>query len=205
MEFFAKNSVQLIFYMKSGVDHTIPTVRMKERTNFNLLDILRILGGLILLNAFLSWHFTSTKTWGYDGKWVNPRYLKHICSFKSYHFTLEELSLFDGSDPNLPIYLAINGSVFDVTASPQIYGPKGSYSFFSGKDAARAFVTGCFKKEDEFTYDLRNLDSTEAEADIKSWQNFFLSSGRYFYVGTVEHPPLVGEPPALCSGKKFPH
>lgn len=178
---------------------------MNERTRFNLLDILRILSGVLLLNAFFSWYFTSTGTWGYEGKWVSTRYLRHVLFGRTTHLTMEELSKFDGSNPALPIYLAVNGSVYDVSASPQIYGKDGPYHFFSGRDAARAFVTGCFHKEDEFTYDLRGIDPREAETDVKSWQNFFVNHGKYFYVGTVDHPLLTGDPPKPCKGAKFPH
>lgn len=177
---------------------------MNERTRFSILDILRILGGVLLLNSVLSWYFTSSGTWGYRGKWIDPRYLRHVFFGRTCHFTLKELSGYDGSNPALPIYLAVNGSVYDVSASPQIYGIGGPYHCFSGRDGARAFVTGCFHKEDEFTYDLRGIDSSEAEADIKSWQKFFASHGKYFYVGTVDHPLLTGDPPKPCKGAKFP-
>lgn len=172
---------------------------------FGVLDILRVFGGLLLLNALLSWHFTSTSTWGYDGKWLSPRYLSYLIFGQTHRFTMEELHKYNGSDASLPIYVAVNGSVYDVTASPKIYGPKGPYSFFSGNDAARAFVTGCFQKEDEFTYDLRGIDPDEAERDILSWQNFFENHKKYFFVGTVEHPPLTGEPPKPCRAAKYPH
>lgn len=198
-------------YFTTGFDNFTPDHRKKlcntmdNRNKFGLLDILRIVSGLLLINALLSWHFTSTSTWGYDGKYVNLRYLNHLVRSKPVNFTMEELAKYDGTDRALPIYLAINGSVYDVSASPQIYGPQGPYRFFSGRDAARAFVTGCFHKKDEFTYDLRGLNSLEAEKDLRAWQDFFANSGKYFFVGTVEHPPLTEDPPELCSGAKYPH
>ena len=36
------------------------------------------------------------------------------------------------------------------------YGPGGSYHFFAGRDAARAFVTGCFQEDQ--TPDLRGVE-----------------------------------------------
>lgn len=116
---------------------------------------------------------------------------------------LDQLAIYNGLDPNLPIYIAINGSIYDVTASPHMYGPKGPYRFFSGRDAARAFVTGCFNKEDEFTYDLRGLDEDEAKHDIASWQEYF-DKGKYWKVGRVQLVPLAGEPPAPCRHIKYP-
>jgi predicted heme/steroid binding protein len=81
-----------------------------------------------------------------------------------------QLSLYDGTNPDLPIYVAINGSVYDVSANPSMYGPGGGYHFFSGRDAARAFVSGCFGQD--LTWDLRGLEemyitAPEDDADAK--------------------------------------
>lgn len=189
--------------------HLMTTTSMDKtedaRDSFTLVDILRFISGLLLLNAFASWWFTSSSTWGYNGKWINPRYLSHIVTGNMVNLTLDELASYKGEDPNLPIYIAINGSVYDVTCAPEIYGPKGPYRFFSGRDSARAFVTGCFQNPEEFTYDLRGLDLEEAATDIRNWQRYFEKSSRYWYVGSVEHEPLAGEPPAPCKHNKYPN
>lgn len=44
----------------------------------------------------------------------------------------------DRGDP----WLALLGHVFDVSSAPEFYGADGSYKFFSGRDASRAFSTG---------------------------------------------------------------
>lgn len=75
--------------------------------------------------------------------------------------------------PGLPIYIAINGSVFDVSASPQTYGPGGGYGFFSGKDAARAFVSGCFRED--LTWDLRGLEEMYITGDVRKLDDKELS------------------------------
>jgi predicted heme/steroid binding protein len=75
--------------------------------------------------------------------------------------TKEELKQYDGKNEGLPVYLAIKGKVsmkihlinscvceiFDVTAGKKHYGPEGGYGYFSGKDASRAFVSGCFNDD----------------------------------------------------------
>lgn len=52
--------------------------------------------------------------------------------------------------------MAVNGTVFDVSANKLTYGPGGSYHFFAGRDATRAYVTGCFL--DDLTPDLRGVE-----------------------------------------------
>ena len=63
---------------------------------------------------------------------------------------------YDGTNPDLPIYVAVNGSIFDVSVSAHTYGPGGSYHFFAGHDATRAYVTGCFSED--ITPDLRGVE-----------------------------------------------
>lgn len=43
------------------------------------------------------------------------------------------------------------------------YGPGGSYHFFAGRDAARAFVTGCF--DEDLTPDLRGVEEMYVPVD----------------------------------------
>ncbi|CAL4913161.1 unnamed protein product [Urochloa decumbens] len=47
-------------------------------------------------------------------------------------WTVEELSVYNGTDEGLPILLGILGSVFDVTKGMSHYGPGGGYHHFAG-------------------------------------------------------------------------
>jgi len=47
-------------------------------------------------------------------------------------FSQKALMMYDGLDYSKRIYLAILGSVYDVSSGRKHYGPDGSYSFFSG-------------------------------------------------------------------------
>eukprot|EP01136_Pigoraptor_vietnamica_P002438 Opistho-1_new@30416 len=97
--------------------------------------------------------------------------------------TLEELARHDGSDPDTPIYLAIMGRVYDVTAGRSIYGVGGSYHKFAGKDASRAFTTGNFK--DDLKPDLDDLTEKQV-AEVRKWVDFYETSNKYFFVGYVK-------------------
>lgn len=148
----------------------------------------------------------------------------------SLHLTPAQLSLYNGTDPSLPIYLAVNGSIFDVSANRPIYGPGGSYNFFAGRDATRAFVTGCFKEDltpdldgvEEMFLPVEDVDEriTSAERQLRRerelrlareqivktvsrWQGFFRNHKKYFQVGAVENDGVVDPDKGkrvLCEG-----
>ena len=107
-------------------------------------------------------------------------------------FTLEELSLYNGSDVKLPIYLSIMGKVYDVTAGRRHYGPEGGYPNFAGRDATRSFITGCFTTH--LTHDLRGLTDDEIKG-LDGWIDTYANSKTYFYVGTVELPEIDPDSP----------
>ncbi|KZF24019.1 cytochrome b5 [Xylona heveae TC161] len=127
------------------------------------IDILRSLAGLVLLGGILSYFITSSSfSWGWRPAWTRTGPLKTML-FGPISLTPVELSLYNGTDPALPIYVAVNGSIYDVSASPRLYGPGGSYSFFAGRDAARAFVTGCF--QEDLNADLRGVEEMFVPVD----------------------------------------
>jgi predicted heme/steroid binding protein len=49
----------------------------------------------------------------------------------------KDLLQYDGSDPSKPIYVAIKGRVFDVSAKKEMYGKGAGYNIFAGKDASK--------------------------------------------------------------------
>lgn len=52
-------------------------------------------------------------------------------------FSLEQLTKFDGTDPNLPIYIGLNGYVYDVTSGKKFYQTGGTYHYLAGKDSSQ--------------------------------------------------------------------
>jgi predicted heme/steroid binding protein len=177
------------------------------------LDILRIIVTLLVASTAFSYYLTDTLTWGYQ---PNLRKLQQQYLKGEVILTPAELALHNGTDPSLPIYIAINNTVFDVTAGKHTYGPGGSYSVFAGKHATRAFVTGCFAED--ATNDMRGVemmhipveddpdevissghkkvrmekDRREAKKkmlkEVEKWDKFYRESKKYFVVGR-----LVGE------------
>lgn len=52
-------------------------------------------------------------------------------------FTTDSLAPFNGEDASLPIYVAFDGNVYDVTAGKKFYGPDGHYHFLAGTDGTK--------------------------------------------------------------------
>ncbi|KAL3830376.1 hypothetical protein ACJIZ3_019178 [Penstemon smallii] len=96
-------------------------------------------------------------------------------------FTVDELAPYNGTDPRLPIFLAILGSVFDVSKGKSHYGAGGGYNHFSGRDASRAFVSGNFTGEG-LTDNLHGLSSPEVKS-IVEWRDFYFKT--YIFVGKL--------------------
>lgn len=85
-----------------------------------------------------------------------------------------------------------SGEVFDVTKGRGWYGKGGSYHHFSGKDAARAYVTGCF--QDHLTHDLRGLNENELKG-VAHWKKFYENHHTYHKIGRVIHDPIPQDAP----------
>lgn len=51
-------------------------------------------------------------------------------------FAENELIKYNGTNPDLPIYLAMDGYVYDVTSGKEFYEPGGSYHDLAGKDSS---------------------------------------------------------------------
>ena len=210
------------------VPDTIPD-ELEDQTSriISPLDIVRIIITLIGVSCALSYYLTSGASlyWNYDPWFTRPAELAQWWK-GPLQLTPAELSVFDGSDPNKPIYLAINGKIFDVSAGRHTYGPGGSYEVFAGRDATRAFVTGCFLEDR--TGDMRGAEEIyipiddpdevitsaqrkiraerdrrkakeKVQQEVQKWESFYQNSKKYFLVGElVGVPEYTGEPPKLC-------
>ncbi len=97
-------------------------------------------------------------------------------------FTKAELKEYDGSDPEKGPYLGFMGEVFDVSKGKAHYGLGGGYSFFSGIDGSRAFVTGKFNEEG-LIEDIEGL-SNQDYLGLQEWTEFYHKD--YVYVGKLE-------------------
>jgi len=193
-----------------------------ESYTSHVVDVFRLLTFLILAYIGLSYLVSYGETYSL-GLPNAPKYFKVNWWKKQLrgpiYLTPEELATYDGTDASKPIYLAINGTIYDVSANARTYGPGGSYHYFAGCDAARAYVTGCFAEdrtadmrgvkemylplEDPTGVDrhwsaaelaaLRKQERAAAEKKVHDglahWVNFFKNNAKYDFVGYVKRPP----------------
>ncbi|KAF8063368.1 cytochrome b5-like heme/steroid binding domain-containing protein [Lyophyllum atratum] len=101
-------------------------------------------------------------------------------------FTPITLEPFSGKDGGR-ILLAINGTVFDVTAGRNFYGPNGMYGNFAGRDASRGMAKQSFDIEmltpvDEPLDTLEDLKPDEID-NMKGWIEHF--SNKYIVCGKL--------------------
>ncbi|KAJ5779981.1 Cytochrome b5 [Penicillium paradoxum] len=201
-----------------------------EDHGIGILDIIRVVVVLIVASCGLSYYMTSSESvlWGYRPWYTRWPVVKQWVQ-GPVALTPSQLSLYNGTDTSLPVYLAVNGTIYDVSANRMIYGPGGSYNFFAGRDATRAFVTGCFKED--LTSDMRGVETmfmpvedvenetitssqkkirrekelraarAKVEGTVRRWGGFFANHQKYFEAGkVVVEDGVTGEAWPLCEG-----
>ena len=79
------------------------------------------------------------------------------------------------------IYLGFLGNVYDVSKGDKYYAPGGSYNFFAGKDATRAFATGDF--ENDLNDNVEDFNGQQAKG-ILDWKTTY--DTQYIWLGKLE-------------------
>lgn len=94
--------------------------------------------------------------------------------------TREELASFRGQD-GAPLYLSIQGRIYDVSANEKFYGENGNYHLFTGTDATRAFATACLLPEcvESSTEGLSDAEMKE----IQRWIELYETHDKYSFIG----------------------
>lgn len=80
------------------------------------------------------------------------------------NFTKEQLAYFDGkkdekTEEDKPLYLSLEGTVFDVSKGKDFYGPGGPYELFAGHECGVAMA--------KFSFETALLDDVKGCADLK--------------------------------------
>ncbi|PPR02474.1 hypothetical protein CVT24_002023 [Panaeolus cyanescens] len=167
-----------------------------EPVEIGLFGLLKFFFILFVCIALAGKFFTGSYTWDYQTRLLQ---LKTFIPQNQRLFSESLLAKYNGEDGR-PLYLAIDGDVYDVSKG-KAYQPGGSYHHFVGTDAARAFGTGCFQTHR--THDLRGMSDREL-AGLAHWKQFYANHKDYVKVGRVNHPPInpATPIPEHCDPKK---
>ncbi|XP_041977157.1 neuferricin homolog isoform X2 [Aricia agestis] len=92
-----------------------------------------------------------------------------------------ELLNYNGKDLD-QLYLAVLGSIFDVTAGKRHYGEGESYHYFVGKDGSRALITGNFRDESADKDHVLDL-TCDNILNLLKWRRTFRE--KYIYIGVL--------------------
>ena len=106
----------------------------------------------------------------------------------------ERLSAFDGrpgaDGAAVPLYMALRGTVLDVSKGASFYGPGGPYEVLGGKDASRALAVMDMKGKAAWARDcaIRRIDDLSAE-ELKILDDWAKKlSAKYPTVGKIVEP-----------------
>lgn len=172
-------------HKKTDEEQEVSAGQDEVPANFSILDVLRILVGLLMLYS-LCCKFLSGN-WFYFGSARKvsstpadllkiPEYWSQLKPGQdSIAFSLEELSQYSGDSNADRILLSVKGHVFDVTRGSRFYGKWGAYKKFTGTDCSKSFsypqwdMSALTKK---CSSDLSDSSSTEL-ARVDSWLKFF--------------------------------
>eukprot|EP01135_Chromosphaera_perkinsii_P006608 Nk52_evm10s554 gene=Nk52_evmTU10s554 len=127
-------------------------------------------GALGVLGSSLALGYLSTKAFDSEGSQTSKKI-----------FTKEELAKYNGEDESLPIYVAVKGVVYDVSAKREMYGPDCGYNVFAGKDAS--YGLGCSSLKPEDAHNDTSKHTEKQSKVLNDWASFFQK--RYEVVGFV--------------------
>merc|ERR1711991_497325 len=94
-----------------------------------------------------------------------------------------ELAKHDGADSSLPVYVAVRGTIYDVTSRRDMYGIKGQgYNCLAGRDASRALAKHSLDEKTCKNPRIDDLSPGELDA-LDAWEASY--SQKYQVVGYV--------------------
>ena len=113
--------------------------------------------------------------------------------------TAEELAEYDGrpigddaDGERRPLFLAVLGRIYDVSAGKAFYGPGRTYHKLVGRDASRAFCTGCL--DDACLIPSLDGLSEAQRAEAYKWAELYEHHDKYKLVGSLRvAAPVEGE------------
>lgn len=101
-------------------------------------------------------------------------------------WTLSELSAHDGTNPQKPLLVAVDGLIYNVESARRLYGPGAEYAGFAGRDATRLLARGVVSEDESSSAVPLNLAQRTA---LRAWVASFRA--KYEVVGVLRLPAEV--------------
>lgn len=124
------------------------------------------------------------------------------------NFTQSQLSYFNGKDDEntkeaKPIYLSLNGTVFDVSKGRDFYGPDGPYALFAGHECGVALAKMSF--DTEFLDDMDGCSTLNfgEKDELENWMTKFEHYRNYPIKGRLIPDDKMPDPTRIVSMKEL--
>jgi len=120
------------------------------------------------------------------------------------NFTAKQLRFFDGTtEPNStdpkPVYLSLNGTVFDVSTGRGFYGPGGPYEMFAGRECGVALAKMSFNTEYlDNVHACKTLNHGE-KMELENWIQKFTHYKCYPIMGRLVPKEDMPDPNRILS------
>nr|XP_032818651.1 neudesin [Petromyzon marinus]APA19933.1 neudesin [Petromyzon marinus] len=105
-------------------------------------------------------------------------------------FTDADIAEYNGDDPEKPIYMAVNGVVFDVSTGKGYYGKGASYNALAGRDSTRAVAKMSLAPEDLIS-DTSGLTQDQLESLERVFSGVY--KAKYPIVGYMAYRLLLAD------------
>lgn len=106
-------------------------------------------------------------------------------------FTIDQLRDYDGTNGK-PIYIGLDGDVYDVSGAPEYYGVGAAYHCFAGRNATRAMAKFSFEETELSNNTVSDLSPFE-KSTLEDWVQKFKYFKCYPVVGKYSFPPNMGQ------------
>lgn len=105
--------------------------------------------------------------------------------------TLDELATMNGITENTPIYISIEGYIYDVSVARDLYGPGGPYHRLVAIDGTKAYATGCLEESCIYITVKESPLTAQEQKEVTRWLDFYKNHDKYEYVGKVLDTSVV--------------
>lgn len=102
-------------------------------------------------------------------------------------FTEDQLREYNGTNSK-PIYIGLDGNVYDVSKADEYYGVGAAYHCFAGRNATRAMAKFSFEENELNNTDVSDLSPFE-KSTLEDWVQKFKYFKCYPVVGKYSTPP----------------